>query len=159
MARRTFFSFHYDRDIWRVSQIRNSWVCKPSIEEAGFIDKASWEAIKKQGDEAIERWINNQLNGTSVTTVLIGAETAGRQWVNYEIKKSYERGNGLLGVCIHNCKDQNQQTDFKGSNPFDYLKVGDVLFSQMYPTYDWVYDKGYDNIGDWIEAAARKAGK
>lgn len=159
MARRVFFSFHYDRDIWRASQIRNSWVCKPSIEEAGFVDIASWEAIEREGDEAVERWINNQLYGTSVTVVLIGAETAGRKWVNYEIKKSCERDNGMLGVYIHNCKDQRQNTDYKGKNPFDDWKSGDVLLSQMFPTYDWIYDYGYNHLGDWIEAAAQKAGR
>ena len=159
MARRVFFSFHYDRDIWRVSQIRNSWVTKPNIEEAGFIDKASWEAIQREGDEAIERWINKQLDGTSVTVVLIGAETAGRKWVNYEIRKSYEKGNGLLGVYIHNCEDQNGLTDYKGRNPFADWTTGGTPFSQIYPTYDWKYDRGYDNIGDWIKAAAEKAGR
>jgi hypothetical protein len=54
MARRVFFSFHYERDIWRASQIRNSWVTKPDREYAGFWDAASWEEVKKKGDEAIK---------------------------------------------------------------------------------------------------------
>lgn len=40
MARRVFFSFHYDRDIVRVSQVRNSWVTRDR-EAAGFWDAAS----------------------------------------------------------------------------------------------------------------------
>jgi hypothetical protein len=70
MARRVFFSFHYKRDGWRVAQVRNSWVTKPDKEAAGYIDAASWEELERQGDEAIKRWINNQLTGTSVTVVL-----------------------------------------------------------------------------------------
>ena len=42
MARRVFFSFHYEKDIWRASQVRNSWVTKPDRESAGFWD---WEKI------------------------------------------------------------------------------------------------------------------
>ena len=61
--------------------VRNSWVTKPDREAAGFIDAADFEEIKKQGDEAIKRWINSQLDGTSVTVVLIGAETYSRRWV------------------------------------------------------------------------------
>ncbi len=75
MARRIFFSFDYDRDIIRVSQIRNHWIAKPSIEEAGYIDNASWEKLKKVRDENIKRWINEQLKGVSVTVVLIGNQT------------------------------------------------------------------------------------
>ncbi len=163
MARRVFFSFHYERDIWRASQIRNSWVTKPNRESAGFWDSASWEAAKKIGEDAIERWINNQLHGTSVTVVLIGTETSERKYVKYEIKRSYEIGNGMLGIYIHNMKDQFGRTDVKGKNPFDnwYLnRNGHIIyFSSLYHTYDWVYDRGYKNIGDWIEKAARDVGR
>jgi hypothetical protein len=161
MARRVFFSFHYERDIWRASQVRNSWVTKADREAAGFWDAASWEEVKKKGEEAIKRWIDKQLDGTSVTVVLIGAETSDRKYVQYEIIQSYKKGNGLLGVYIHNLKDKNGQTDRKGSNPFDYIYIDQngkkVYFSQMYPTYDWINDDGYSNLGDWIEKAAIKA--
>ena len=105
MARRVFFSFHYDRDIFRVSQVRNSGVVTSKYQESGFIDHASWESLKKQGDEAIKRWINGQLDGASVTVVLIGAETYGRQWVGYEIQRSIEQGKGMLGIYINRLID------------------------------------------------------
>jgi len=163
MARRVFFSFHFEKDIWRASQVRNSWVTKPDREEAGFWDAAEWEKVKKEGDEAIKRWINKQLDGTSVTVVLIGSETSNREWVKYEVKRSYERGNGMLGICIHNMKDQSGNKDKAGDNLFGELGKdwsGDpVYFFQRYPTYDWVNDGGYNNLGDWVEKAAKKAGK
>ena len=163
MARRVFFAFHYERDIWRASQVRNSWVTKPDRKSAGFWDAADWEKVKKQGDDAIKRWINSQLEGTSVTVVLIGSETADRDWVKYEIKRSYQRGNGMLGVYIHNMKDINGFTDTKGSNPFANLYVDQngkkVYLSDLYPTYDWANNNGYQNLGSWIEEAAKKAGK
>jgi hypothetical protein len=34
-----------------------------------------------------------------------------------------------------------------------------VMLSDIYPTYDWVNDNGRDNIGDWIEAATKNAGR
>ncbi|HKZ93692.1 MAG TPA: TIR domain-containing protein [Candidatus Bathyarchaeia archaeon] len=163
MVRRVFFSFHYERDIWRVSQVRNSWVTKPDIEEAGYIDKAGWESLEREGEEAIKRWIMRQLDGTSVTVVLIGGETSKRRWVGYEIDQSSRKGNGMLGIYIHNVKDQNSLTDTKGSNPFDnrYIEQNGqkTYLSQLYPTYDWVNDNGYDNFGDWVEKAAQKAGR
>jgi hypothetical protein len=159
MARRAFFSFHYERDVWRAGQVRNSWVTKDR-ESAGFWDSADWEAVKKKGNAAIEKWIDDQLKGTSVTVVLIGAETASREYVLYEIEQSHDRGNGMLGIYINKMKDSSGKTDTKGANPFDKFtfknSAGRVV---TYPTYDWVDDDGYDKLGDWIEAAAKKAGR
>src|SRR5271154_6807247 len=99
MARRVFFSFHYERDGQRASVVRNSWVTKG--DEAGYIDSAAWEEVKGKGDASVKRWIEGQLSGTSVTVVLIGAETSSRNWVRYEIMRSYERGNGMLAIYLH----------------------------------------------------------
>jgi hypothetical protein len=32
-------------------------------------------------------------------------------------------------------------------------------FSTLFPIYDWKDDRGYDNLGQWIEAAAGQAGR
>ena len=130
MARRVFFGFHYDRDNWRASQVRNSWITKSGREAAGFWDAAAWEEVQGKGEDAIKQWIRKQLEGTSVTVVLIGAETSTRDYVKYEITQSWDRGNGLIGVYIHNQKDKNGRTDVKGADPFaGYTGI---------KTYDWV---------------------
>jgi hypothetical protein len=162
MARRVFFSFHYKKDSWRVNPVRNSDVTKDVLDSAGFIDSADWEEIEKD-DDAIEAWINEQLERTTVTVVLIGEETSERDWVIEEIKKSYKRGNGMLGIYIHNIEDSDGDMGKKGSNPFSKLSITKdgqkIYLSEMYPTYDWVNDDGYENMGAWIEKAAKKAGK
>jgi hypothetical protein len=159
MARRALFSFHYERDAWRAGQVRNSWVTKDR-ESAGFWDSAAWEEVKKIGTVAVEKWIDDQLKGTSVTVVLIGSETSTRDYVKYELKQSHVKNNGMLGVYIHNLQDSNKNTDTKGANPFNNWtfknSIGNVI---TYPTYDWVADDGYHKLGDWIEAAATKAGR
>ena len=161
MARRVFFSFHHQGDIRRIGQIRNSWVTKPNQEDAGFVDAAQWESIKRLGDDAVKRWIATQLEGTSVTVVLIGAETANRPWVIHEIVESHNKGNGLLGIYIHNCRDLDGRTCTQGANPFDrvHIKGSQKSLVAEYPVYDWVYHDGYKNMGRWIEEAARKASK
>lgn len=163
MARKAFFSFHYKNDVWRANVVRNSWVTKADTEAAGFIDAAAFESIKKNGEKAVENWIDGQLIGTSVTVVLIGAETSTREYVKYELKKSYAKGNGMLGIYIHNIKDKDGNTSSKGSNQFGEIGKDSngnaVYFSASYPCYDWVADNGYLNIGTWIEAAAKKAGR
>ena len=158
MARRVFFSFHYKNDVWRANQVRNSWVTQGK-EAAGFIDSADFEKLEKEGEEAVKRWINNQLNGTSVTVVLIGSETSSRKYVRYELQKSYEKGNGIVGVFIHNQKDKEGKTSTKGDTTFGELgkdKAGNpIYFFQIAKTYDYIDDNGYKNLGDWIEAAAK----
>lgn len=163
MARRVFFSFHFERDVWRVGQVRNTWLTKPDRQSAGYWDAAKWEEVKKQGDAAVKQWIDNAMKNTSVTVVLIGAETASRKWVTYEIQQSYNRGNAIIGIYIHNMKDRFSNTDTKGVNPLSNIYVTGsnprTYLSELYPTYDWVNDRGYENLAVWIEAAAKKAGK
>lgn len=142
MARKVFFSFHYGRDISRANVVRNSWVTKDKG-TAGFLDASLWEEAKAKGDAAIKRLIDDQMVGTTVTAVLIGSQTSERAYVQYEINKSIERGNGLLGIYIHNIKDLSGNVASKGLNPL----------TARYKTYDWIADNGYANLGPWVEAA------
>jgi len=163
MARKSFFSFHYKNDVWRAMQVRNSWVTKDYKEAAGFIDAVDFEKIEKEGEAAIKRWIDNQLIGTSVTVVLIGSDTSNRPYVKYELQKSYTKGNGMLGIYIHQQKDINGNKTTKGSNQFGEIGKDSngkaIYFSVDYPFYDWVDDDGYNNMGKWIEVAAKRAGR
>ncbi len=147
MARRVFFSFHYEMDVWRASIVRNSGVVEGSA-AAGFQDASLWEEAKKKGDAMIQRMIDTALNGTTVTAVLIGAETSSRLWVDYEIRKSVERGNGLLGIYVEQIKGSDGRTSYRGAVPSRLMSAGA-------PVYEW----NGSNFGGWVEAAARKAGR
>ena len=101
MARRVFFSFHYD-DMTRVNVVRNSDEIVRQYERAArFRDASLWEQAKKQGRLAIKRMMNGGLHATSVTCVLVGQHTWERPWVRYETLKSFARGNGIVAVQIH----------------------------------------------------------
>lgn len=162
MARRVFFSFHYERDIWRANVVRNSWVTQER-EAAGFFNASLWEDAKKKGDEAIKRMIDRGIDNTSVTVVLIGAETADRKYVLYEIEQSYKRGNGLLGIHINNIENRDGLADYQGANPFDKLQLernGRIyLLSALVKVYDWRLNYGYQNFAGWVEEAAKAAGQ
>jgi hypothetical protein len=153
MARKVFFSFHFKRDAWRAAQVRNADLLS-NADEYGVIDSVEWEKIEREGDEAVKRWINSQLKHTSVTVVLIGAETAERDWIDYEIRQSWDRGNAILGLRIHKVKHHNGETDVQGHNPLDevHLVNGNAL-SSICKTYDWVSDDGRSNLGTWVEEA------
>ena len=145
--RKVFFSFKYKDDVSRAMVVRNSWVAQGK-EAAGFIDAANFEKVKRQGDSAIKRWIDSQLNGTSVTVVLVGQHTCNSRWVRYEIKKSIEIGNGLLGINVSKINDLQGNTS---------KQCGQI--PQGYPFYLWNKNDGYNNMGDWIEKVAKQAGR
>ncbi len=147
MTRKVFFSFKYRQDVSRAMVVRHSWVTQGK-EAAGFIDAAGFEKVKKQGDHTIKRWIDNQLEGTSVTVVLVGEKTCSSRWVEYEIEASKSKGNGLLGIDISKIKDLNGKTSERcGTIP------------EGYNFYLWFKNDGFNNMGNWIEKAAQQAGR
>jgi len=160
VARKVFFSFHYKPDNWRASQVRNAGV----VEGNQPCSDNDWESVSKGGDKAIQAWIDNQLSGRSCAVVLIGNATAGREWINYEIKKAWNDGKGLVGIHIHNLLDSARQQTTKGTNPFDSftLDQGRTKLSSVAKTYDPpfttstnVYDHIKTNLETWVEEAIR----
>jgi hypothetical protein len=124
MAKRIFFSFHYQDVIdFRANVVRQHWLTKPDREAAGFFDASIWESAKRTGAIAIKRLINAGLDGTSVTCVLIGSDTYARPWVRYEILKSFRKGNSLLAVHINTIKGRDQKTKTKGPSPLASVGV------------------------------------
>lgn len=148
MARRVFFSFHYQRDIWRVNQIRNIGEIVGTA-AAGFHDASLWEEAKKKGDTAIKKMIDDALLNTSVTVVCIGAASAGRKYIDYEISQSIARGNGLVGIQIHELKDRLGNTDLAGATPALLTRAGA-------PVYKYA---DHARLAARIEEAAKRAGR
>lgn len=154
--RQVFFSFHFANDAWRAGQVRNMGV----VEGNKPVADNEWEEIKKKGESNIKEWIDDQLNYRSCTVVLIGKETANRPWVKYEIQRSWELRKGVVGIFIHNLKDQYEQKSTKGSNPFANFKLGETSFDKIVKAYDPPYSISTDvynyiknNIENWVEEA------
>lgn len=126
--RRVFFSFHYQEDIFRVNQIRNSWRFgrENDRESAGFFDASLWESSQRKSEDSLKALIRNGLNNTSVTCVLAGAHTYARRWVRYEIAQSVVRGNGLFTVKLDGLVSGGLLgfPSPGGPNPLDYIAIG-----------------------------------
>lgn len=120
MAKRVFFSFHYQDVIdFRANVVRNHSLTKDK--SAGYFDASIWESAKKTSDLALKRLINSELTNTSVTCVLVGTNTFERRWVDYEIMRSLYKGNDILAIHINSIKGKDGKTKSKGSNPLYYL--------------------------------------
>ncbi len=143
MARRTFFSFHYQPDVWRAWNVRNSWAYnRNDRKDDGFFDSSVFEASKRESDDALKAFLREGLKNSSVTCVLSGQETWTRRWVRYEIVRSVIKGNGLLTVDVDGVKNNNQEYGAKGANPLD--QVG------LYKTDSGVFFAEWEN-GQWVK--------
>ncbi len=112
--------------------------------------------------DKIKTWIAEQLDGKSCAVVLIGSNTAGRKWINYEIVKAWDDNKGVVGVYVRNLQDSDKQQSMKGSNPFANIKHGTSgkMLSEIVKAYDppyatsaSVYTHIKENMATWIEEA------
>jgi hypothetical protein len=158
MARRVYLSFHYARDAQRVSQVRQMG----AVQGQRLLTANSWEEVKRGGGFAIRRWIGKEMQGRSCIVVLIGTQTARREWVEYEIRRGWKEGRGVVGVHIHGLRNLDGTRSPKGPNPFSGLTVKSVnrRLSSIAKTYDppfstskLIYADIAANLGDWVEEA------
>jgi hypothetical protein len=158
MARRVFYSFHYKPDCTRAARVRNMGVVegnKPASDN-------DWEEIESGGDRAIQKWIDDQLDGKSCNVVLIGENTAGRKWIDYEIKSTWNSKKALVGVYIHRLKDLDGNQALKGKNPFEEFTIGEKktpmtsvvrAYNPPYTDSKDVYNYISEHLADWIDEA------
>jgi hypothetical protein len=158
MARKIFYSFHFERDSHRVAQVKNMGV----VAGQPILSSNQWEEIEKGGDAAIEKWIDTEMNGKSCVVVLIGNATAGRKWVKHEIEKAWNDGRGVVGVYIHNLKNLAGLQSTKGANPFadftmikDDKKLSSIVkaYDPPYSTSTNVYEHIENNLAGWVDEA------
>lgn len=123
MKRKVFYSFHFGKDAWRASQVRNMG----KLEGNAPVSPNQWEEVKQKGDETIKKWINDNLFGKSCIVVLIGEDTYSRKWCKYEIKHAWEEGKGVLGIYIHGLKNASGEQCAKGRNPFELFCIDKTM--------------------------------
>ncbi len=172
MKRQVFFSFHFDKDIWRVGQIRNMGI----VEGQDLFSDNGWEKVRLRSEYAIKQWIDKEMKMRSCVVVLIGEETASRDWVKYEIEHAWKNGKGIVGIYINKLENSRGEQAQKGKNPFDLFYVDKTInyiaernnpadendirlslvcktFESSYQTSKYVYDDIKNNIEKLIEEA------
>lgn len=150
-----FYSFHYERDASRVMQIRNMG----ALEAQRLMDAQDWEEVWKGGHQAIERWIAEQMRHKTAVVVLVGAETASRPWVRYEIQEAWENNVPLVGIRIHGLGGFENRSDPPGADPFSTagLPAGYVqLFNPSGVTSQAIYNDIRDNLKVWVSCAIKR---
>lgn len=156
MGRHVFYSLHYEADRSRCELIRNLSGLTPNLEAK----PSEWATIQRTGEFAFKRWLEQQLRGRSCTIVLIGAQTAQRPAIQYEIKRSWELRLGLVGVHVHALKDAKAAQSPKGESPFALPASGLGAHASLVGVYDppesdskLAYRYIADNLARWVDLA------
>lgn len=161
MATRTvFYSFHYDRDVYRVQLVRNIG----AIDGSPALGSQEWETVRRDSRQAVIDWIDEQMAYKRAVVVLIGQETASRPWVIYEIEKAWASKKPLVGVHIHGLSSMGL-SDLKGANPFDAVAdiTGVPVFDPTVRDYlgridtKATYAHLAANLSSWVDQARARA--
>jgi hypothetical protein len=161
VSKSVFYSFHYDRDSWRVQEI----IQMGALEGQTILNPQDWEAVKRRGDAAIKKWIEEQMAYKSAVVVLVGAQTASRPWVRHEIAYAWDNRKPLVGIRIHGLADKNGKTDVAGDSPFALVKLtggGTVAdYVQLYTpsgsSSQQVYAAIKNNLSTWVGNAHKRS--
>jgi hypothetical protein len=133
-----------------------------AIEGQSLCTPNAWEEVKRKGDAAIKKWVDDNMQGKSCVVVLVGSQTASRPWVRHEIIKAWNDGKGVIGIRVDKLLDRNSRSATPGANPFDAITLGDTnrklssVVKLITPTgvdSKAVYASIANGIEGWIEDA------
>lgn len=106
--KKVFVSFDYEKDK-RYYYLMSAWDSNPNFDFV-FSDYTSKE-IKSDSVAVVKRALSRKIGESTYTLVIIGEdankrhpdsyEIGYRNWQSYEIAKSVERGNKIIGVKLH----------------------------------------------------------
>ena len=95
------------------------------------IPEEDWDDLLLKGEAVIKSWINERLRTRTCTIVLVGTSTSMKEWVRYEIIKSWDLKKGVLGIFVDGIQDEYGNESIKGNNPFADVTVNDKSLSEI----------------------------
>lgn len=126
MAHKVFVSYHHDKDQHQADHLKKYYDANDTIWDCS-LPKAF---DKMSNDDILCHIRHDYLKESTVTIVLIGAETASRKWIDWEIYASLRtyhgsfKRNGLLGIYLPSAGNAPQ-------------RLQDNIDSQYAVTMDW----------------------
>lgn len=143
MARRIFISYQHDDQMKAKGFHLLKWNKNVDVD---FVGRHLLDPVDSNNDEYIAKKIREQIDGSSVTVVLLGNKTHASEWVRDEIHYSLAKSNpnGILAIKLH------------GNVPLPKDSVvGKALSECGAEVIDW----DAHEFGDAIERAAKAAGR
>ena len=144
---RVYFSFQYPGDLARVNAVRKL----PNVvaySAAGFDTPGLWNKTCRMGQAAVKQMIDSVLANTAVTVVCIGQQSsANDKYIAYEIERTLQHGNGIVGLHVHHLRDRHGRTAARG-------RASPRIAMSGYRVYDYA---GPERLAASIEEATRLA--
>ena len=114
--------------------------------DVDFVGRHLLDPVKSKDEQYIKSEIKKQINGTSVTVVLIGKDTKESEYQPYEIEQSLAKGapNGILGIKL------NKSVDLHKNSP-----TGKLLHDAGAEIIEWEPNKYDEAIKIAADASSR----
>jgi len=161
--REVFFSFEYEKDFYRATQIRNMF--KVTAEDDIYGEE--WKTTFSKDPESIKAWLREQIELRDCLVVLIGVTTANNPWINFEIETARDFGKGIVGIYVNELEDQNGNVTARGHDPFRFVdsthfegkKLHDTInrFESSYVVNKAVCNDIKDHLEEIVEEAVIQA--
>ncbi|MCP4438512.1 MAG: hypothetical protein GY810_06165 [Aureispira sp.] len=142
----SFFSFHFSHDFDRICTVTDTWLKQPNTSMTPFISTAQIIEMMKEGLPAILRWVNEEVAKSDAVVLLIGSQTEGRYFIEYEIQQAILQQKPIYGIHINQVPDKSGKTEAKSLSPLPSLCSH----------YDWQEDNGAEHILDWTKRAIQE---
>jgi hypothetical protein len=101
-TRRVFVGYHHHGD----QQAYQRFVGDYSDDLEVFSDHSVERAADSDDVEYLARVCRDRIKGTSVTVILVGRQTGGRKFVDWEIMDTLDRDHGLVGILAPGVSDE-----------------------------------------------------
>ena len=110
------------------------------------------ENEKKKDAEIIKNWVDEEIKRTRITILLISAETLDRQFVTYELSKSFSNGNSIIPILIDS--EKNAFTEEYINEVKQKLNI--ELPGRKLRIRKWFQENGKENILRWLNESLEK---
>ena len=114
---RVFFSFYYTADHVRARRVMQDFIGHPDTDATGLIPAEELADMAQAGLPAIYAWIEREVSAADAIVVLIGAQTRGRHFVEYELACAQRLQKPLIGVAVNALEDADGRAAGPGDSP------------------------------------------
>ena len=158
-----FLAYNDECDSARVNHVRKQLLATGRYQAEGYMPFTTWSKTKLGcSTEEIKRTIEDGVERSSATLILIGPDSATNPWVRYAIERSHSAKKPMFAIYINELPDERGKTAAPDLNPLERFAVMErgkkVYLSDRYRTYTWS-DLNDGQFEMWLELAKRECGE
>lgn len=157
-----YLAYNDECDSARVNAIRKQLLGTGRFLAEGYMPFTTWSKTKLGcSTDEIKRNIEEGLERSVATLILIGPDAATNPWIRYAIELSYTKKKPMIAVYINEIADERGDSADADLNPLERFAVMErgkkIYLSDRYATHTWsdVDDGEFDQWLDEAKSAAK----